>query len=140
VSTRQLSERERRFVEAYMGKAAGNATEAAILAGYKRTSARQQGSRLLTKASIRNAVEQRASSDPKVMTRAERQQFWSAVAWGTGKFSKAPIKDRLKASELLGRAQADFVERHEHSGTIAVHDVRASLAEKLAKVAHAGPA
>lgn len=54
-----LSERERRFVDAYMGRAAGNATKAAEIAGYKPANARQQASRLLTKANIKAAVEER---------------------------------------------------------------------------------
>lgn len=116
MKTRQLSERERRFVEAFMGEAAGNKTEAAILAGYSRATARGQGSRLSTKEHIRAAIQARVSIDPLVWDRAKRQQFWTAVAAGTGKHQKASLKDRLKASELLGKSQADFIERHEHTG------------------------
>ncbi len=54
-----LTERERRFVTAYLGRAAGNATKAARLAGYSPRTARQQGHKLLTKVDIRHALEQR---------------------------------------------------------------------------------
>ncbi len=54
-----LTERERRFVEAYMGAAAGNATEAAKLAGYSVKSARRIGTRLSSKVHIRAAMEER---------------------------------------------------------------------------------
>lgn len=111
-----LSERERRFVEAYMGPAAGNATEAARLAGYSAKTAGSQGSRLLKKANIRQALQTRVEADPKVADRAARQEFWSKVMEGRGKFAKVPWRDRLKASELLGKSQGDFIERHEHSG------------------------
>lgn len=55
------SERERRFIEAFMGEAAGNATEAARLAGYSPKSARRIGTRLSSKVHIRAAIEQRQS-------------------------------------------------------------------------------
>ena len=54
-----LNEREQRFVDAYIGEAAGNATKAAELAGYSPKTARQLGSRLLTKVDIRDAVQAR---------------------------------------------------------------------------------
>lgn len=55
----KLSPRRQRFVNAYMGEAAGNATKAAILAGYSEHTARQAGSRLLTLSDVRQAVGQR---------------------------------------------------------------------------------
>lgn len=97
-----------------MGTAAGNATKAAVLAGYSNKTARKQGSRLLTKGHIMNAIEKTAQSDPGVWTREDRQRFWTAVASGAASYQQASLKDRLKASELLGRSQADFVERQEH--------------------------
>ena len=54
-----LNERERRFIEAFMGEAAGNATEAAKIAGYSHKTARQIGSRLLSKVDIQEAISNR---------------------------------------------------------------------------------
>lgn len=95
-----------------MGEAAGNATKAAILAGYSKKTAQPQSSRLLSKAMIRAAIEERQSQDTLVADRTERQRFWTGVMRNAGE----PIVARLKASELLGKAGADFVEKHEHSG------------------------
>lgn len=106
-----LSERERRFVEAYMGKAAGNATKAATLAGYAKGSAKVTASRLLTKANVRTAIDSRTAADPNVSDRETRQRFWTDVMAGRGKFARTAMKDRLKASELLGKTQGDFVKR-----------------------------
>lgn len=111
--SKPLSERERRFVEAYMGKAAGNATKAAILAGYSAKSAARIGYRLTRKVQIANALQARVQSDPGVASREDRQAFWSRVMYGKGKFGKAALKDRLKASELLGKSQMDFTPRDE---------------------------
>jgi phage terminase small subunit len=123
-----LSERERRFVEAYMGQAAGNGTEAARLAGYKGSPQvlGVQSTRLLKKASVLLAIAERVQDDPTVATRLDRQLFWTT----TMQDAQVPWKDRLKASELLGKSQADFVEKHEHSGNLTVE--HRGAAERLA--------
>lgn len=56
VPTQKLTEKERRFVRAYIGEAAGNGAKAAVLAGYAKNSAKVTASRLLTKANIRAAL------------------------------------------------------------------------------------
>lgn len=111
-----------------MGAAAGNATKAARLAGYAKSTAEKQASRLLGKVGVQQAIAERTQNDPAVWTREERQRFWTAVASGAGRFAKAPLRDRLKASELLGRSQADFIDRHEI-------DAGGSLAELIAAAA-----
>src|SRR5690606_33384313 len=72
----------RRFVEAYMGAARGNATEAARLAGYSPKTAYAQGSRLLKDAEIQAAIAERQQSDPLVMTREEAMQRLSLIGRG----------------------------------------------------------
>lgn len=130
---RKLTEKQRRFVEAYMGEAAGNATEAARLAGYK-GNANQLGSigtENLQKPAIAEAIAERAASSPLVATREERQQFYTRVMLGeeqdvrvtaTGEEIRTypSLKERMKAAELLGKTQGDFLTRVEveHSGTI----------------------
>lgn len=52
----KLSERERRFVDAYVGKAQGNASKAAEIAGYSAKSARRIGTRLSTRVHVREAI------------------------------------------------------------------------------------
>lgn len=56
MAEKKLSERERRFVEAYMGQAQGNATKAAELAGYSVKSAGRIGFRLSKKVHIQAAI------------------------------------------------------------------------------------
>jgi hypothetical protein len=125
-----LSERERRFVEAYMGAAAGNATKAARLAGYAKNTAEKQASRLLGKVGVRAAIDARAKSDPAVATREERQQFWSAIKRGDGEFRHWPPAVRLRASELLGKSQGDFIERHQIDGRITLEQVLGASQER----------
>ena len=103
-----LTERQKRFVREYAKCA--NAVAAARAAGYKCPD--PQGRENLRKPTIAAAIAElmagRETSD--IATIAERQRFWSAVLRGE---HEAEMRDRLKASELLGKSQADFIERRE---------------------------
>lgn len=106
----KLTTRQRRFVEAYDG----NATQAAIAAGYSEKTARFMGHENLTKPYILAEIKARDTirSTPLIASRAERQQFWSSVM----RDKDQQMRDRLKAAELLGKSEADFVERQEITG------------------------
>lgn len=108
---KKLSTKQELFVQYYCG----NATEAAIQAGYSPETASQIGHKNLKKPAIKEAIQNRMTPDieKKIATRAERQQFWSYIM--RNEFIET--KDRLKASELLGRSEGDFLDRHDHSST-----------------------
>lgn len=109
---RKLSDKQQRFIDAYCG----NATDAARKAGYKGNDVtlRAVGRENLAKPYIHKAIREReeARREPLIADRKARQTFWTE----TMQDSDGDMKDRLKASELLGRSEADFTERHEHSG------------------------
>lgn len=107
---KKLTAKQQRFVDAYDG----NATKAAIAAGYSEKTAYSAGQRLLKNVGIRTAIQERENRriQPLIMTREERQTMWSEIARDKGERTQ----DRLKASELLGKSEADFVERQEISG------------------------
>ncbi len=107
MKSRGLNERERRFVEAYM--ACGKATDSARRAGYSKRTAASIGSRLLRKVKIRQAIDARVEKDPTVATRIDRQTFWTKVM----NDSAQDMKDRLTASQLLGKTQGDFIQKIE---------------------------
>ena len=109
----KLTEKQRRFVEAYMGEACGNATEAARVAGYQgdENTLSTTGYRLLRNAKIAAAVDERTENDPLVLTREELQRWWSTVTQD----AKTAMKDRLRASELLGKSRGEFTDRFEGS-------------------------
>jgi len=102
--------KQRRFVEAFDG----NATEAARVAGYSPRTAYAQGARLLKNVEVRAAIEarEREPREHRIATREERQGFWTAIMEDPSE----ETRDRLRASELLGRSQADFLDRVERSG------------------------
>ena len=102
-----LNFKQRRFVEAYAGEASGNATEAARIAGYR--SPNTQGPRLLSNIAVQEALTVISESDSLVATREERQRFWTHVM----NSSEYDIRDRLRASEILGKSQGDFIDRVE---------------------------
>lgn len=106
----KLTTKQRRFVEAYDG----NATQAAIAAGYSQKIARQMGQVNMTKRVILAEIKARETvrCTPLIASRAERQQFWSSVM----RDKDQQMRDRLKAAELLGKSEADFVERQEITG------------------------
>ncbi len=112
----RLTEKQRKFVESYMGGANGNATQAARLAGYagNDNTLASMGDANMRKAAILAAIEERVKQDPAVADRESRQRFWTAVMGD----SVAEMRDRLRASELLGRSQADFVTRVEAELTV----------------------
>lgn len=117
----KLTARQQRFVDAYDG----NATQAAIAAGYSAKNARNTGARMLTKANIRAALRAREKdrSAPMIATREERQAFWTEIM----RDENTMIMARLKAAELLGKSEADFVEKVDVRGELTVSSVLAEL-------------
>lgn len=117
----KLTARQQAFVDAY----AGNATAAALVAGYSEKSARVQGRRLITKDNVAKAIKEREAQRlaPTIATRKERQEFWTAVV----RDEAQNMKDRLKAAELLGKSEGDFLERVEM-------DMKVSPASILEKI------
>jgi phage terminase small subunit len=105
--------REARFVEEYV--TCLNATQAAIRAGYSARTAKQQGSRLLTRphvaAAVQEAQERHAA---KVEVKADEVIRELKVM----AFARDDIRDsdKLKALELLGRHLKMFTDKIEQTG------------------------
>ena len=110
---KQLTDKQLRFVELYNG----NATEAAKLAGYK--SPREAGTRCMRDVAICRLIQDRRSQEikPQIKDRQARQKFWSDAMDD----EERDFRDRLKASELLGKSEGDFLDRVENSGEITLN-------------------
>jgi hypothetical protein len=106
-----LPPKRRAFVLAYVGEARGVAVEAARIAGYAEP--HPEGVRLLRIATVAAAVKalQQPAEDAKVASLLEQRVFWSAVQRGEFNGGENPkaMRDRLKASELLGKSTGAFV-------------------------------
>lgn len=108
----KLTHKQELFVNAYLGEAKGNATEAARLAGYKGSEQvlRQVGYENLTKPDIAALVEKRTSET--AMSASEVLQKLSEIANRQG--ADIATRDQLKALELIGRHHKLFTDRIEH--------------------------
>ena len=100
-----LTAKQQRFVSAYNG----NATEAMIAAGYSAKSAASNVDKILKNTEIQAAIQNRekARNSAAIATREERQSFWTAIL----RDPEAELRDRLRASELLGKSEGDFLDR-----------------------------
>ncbi len=102
----ELTTKQRLFVEAFIGAANGNATEAARLAGYQGSddTLRVTASRMLTKANISQMCKQRvneaALSSDKVLLEL------STIALSKDEATR----DRLTALQLLGKFHRLFTD------------------------------
>lgn len=111
----KLNKYQRKFVAIY----SGNATQAAKKAGYSKKTAYSQGQRLLKNVEIAKALAEREKKElsPLVADRQERQKFWTDVLRSqVDRIRKVKMDHRLKASELLGKSEADFTDKVLHTG------------------------
>jgi hypothetical protein len=102
---RPFTVKQQRLIDCYAGDIKEAAKKAKISYGYAR--------RLVTKGNILAAIQNRQETEvrPKTIAdRQERQAFWTKIMRNTHQ----ETKDRLKASELLGRSEADFTENLSH--------------------------
>lgn len=107
-----LTDKQKRFVAAYDG----NALEAMHKAGYAKST--HTAYRVLRNPEVAAAIRARDEQimSPLIAKREERQAFWTSVM----KDENAEMKDRLKASELLGKSEGDFLDKVEHSGGVSL--------------------
>jgi hypothetical protein len=114
----RLTLKEQRFIDAYVGSASGNGTKAVLQAGYttNRGSAKTLATRLLTKAHIRVAVNERtyrATAD-SIASAEERDRMLTAIARNT----TAEPSVRIRAIAELNRCTGRHSLRHFHSGEL----------------------
>lgn len=121
----KLTAKQRLFVEIYDG----NATKSAIKAGYSERTADRIGPELLSKPHVAEAirVRMRSSMIGIIADREQRQAFWTRTMLD----EKAPLRDRLRASELLGKSEGDFLERREEATTTVVAIEHDEMTERL---------
>ena len=135
----KLNARQKAFCEYYV--ASGNATDAAIKAGYSKRTAKSIGQRLLTFVDIKKYIDElmqkleseRIASAEEVLQiltstmRGEIQEEVIVVEGEGDGISSARImkkqvsaKERIKAAELLGKRHALFTDKTKIEGTLPV--------------------
>lgn len=131
-----LTDMKKAFVDAFVASG-GDAAAAVRIAGYQGNdnTLRVAAQKLLKDPLVLEAIQSYAADDENVWDKTALQRFWTRVAGGAlfpqpgeqGRvaLAPAPMKERLRAAELLGKSQAVFVEvkRHEHTGGVVVRRV-----------------
>ena len=136
--SRKLTIKQETFALAYVET--GNASEA-YRRGYsaprmKPETINKRASELLVNGEVTGRIERLRKSIEcdAIATVKERQEFWTALMRDRG----GDTKDRLKASEILGRAQGDFIDQHNMKVTTVADVEEMSDAELIAILKLAG--
>ena len=124
-----MTEKQKRFVNEYLID--GNATQAAVRAGYSKKTAYSQGERLLRNVEVQSYIQEQVEkiSSEKIADAKEVMEYLTSVLRGETRseeivvegcgdgcseartMTKAPgEKEKLKAAELLGRRYGLFKE------------------------------
>lgn len=122
----KMTEKQKAFCDYYIET--GNATEAAIKAGYSKKTAKVIGSENLTKPYIKQYIDERLAKieDARIAKGEEVLQYLTKVMRGEEKDQfglDASLQDRTKAAELLGKRYRLFTEKVELEGSIPVQIV-----------------
>ena len=125
-----MTDKQKRFCDEYLIDC--NATQAAIRAGYKESTAYSQGQRLLKKVEVKTYIDEQLKKlhDAKIADADEVIKYLTSVMRGEStaevvviegegegystarRMSKAPDeKERLKAAELLGKRYGVFTDK-----------------------------
>lgn len=122
----KLTVKQKKFADEYI--ICGNATEAAIKAGYSKKTATVMASENLTKPNIKNYIEERLEviQSEKIADQREVMEFLTAVmrgetteatligkGYGEQAVGDVPVsmKERIKAGELIGKRHGMWTEK-----------------------------
>ena len=107
-----LTQRQKKFCDEYM--LCGNATQAAIKAGYSEKYAGQNADKILKNTNVKEYLSyfQKQVDQTAIKSVEEVQRWWSSIIDDT----EEGTKDRLKASELLVKSKGGFMDKVEVTG------------------------
>ena len=127
----KLNARQKAFCEYYV--VSGNATDAAIKAGYKEKNARKIGSENLTKMDIKKYIKelQEKAKTSRIMTAVERREFLTEVI----KNGNEKVQDRLKALDILNKMDGEYIEKMQLSGQVNTNPLSGLTTEELRALA-----
>ena len=110
----KLNARQKAFCEYYV--ASGNATEAAIKAGYKEKYAGVNADKLLKNTNIQKYIEelQEKAKGNRIMTAIERREFLTSMI----KDGAVKDTDRLKALDILNKMDGEYTQKVEVNGNV----------------------
>lgn len=129
---KKLTIKQKKFADEYI--ISGNATQAAIKAGYSGNYAKAQSSKLLENVGIKSYIDERlkkleeeAIADQtevlKYLTRVLRDEEKEEILVNVGNFEqeiqsmKVSTKDKIKAAELLGKRYGSWTDKVDLNST-----------------------
>ncbi len=117
----KLTEKQLKFADYFLEM--GNATEAAIKAGYSEKYAGTNTDKLLKNTNVKEYIEERKKQldTERIANQEEVLEYLTAVMRGNEKDQfglDAALADRTKAAELLGKRYRLFTDKVEHSGNV----------------------
>ncbi|MBS5080665.1 MAG: terminase small subunit [Clostridiales bacterium] len=117
----KLTEKQLKFADYFLET--GNATEAAIKAGYSEKYAGTNTDKLLKNTNVKEYIEERKKQldTERIANQEEVLEYLTAVMRGNEKDQfglDAALADRTKAAELLGKRYRLFTDKVEHSGNV----------------------
>ncbi|QHT63984.1 terminase small subunit [Paenibacillus lycopersici] len=138
----KLTEKQKQFADFYLET--GNATEAAVRAGYSEKTARVIGQENLLKPAIKTYIDAAiAEKDEKRIAKQDevlefltnvlrgqvKEQFPLGMGMGEQSLVKKELdgKDRLRAAELLGKRYSMWVDKQQVEGQVVVFKGEESL-------------
>ena len=147
---RKLTPKQRKFADEYIKS--GNATQAAIDAGYSKRSARQVGANNMTKHDIKQYIDERMAeiASKRIMDATEAVELLTRIARGEEKetvISSTPegVYESQKEADLKTRISAvkEILKRYPDNNKLVEQQIRklkadADIAEAKAKEARSG--
>lgn len=129
--TKKLTQKQQRFVDEYI--ISGNATQAAIKAGYSDKYANTNANKLLQNTTIKSAIEKRNAEIKsektadmtevmEYLTSVMRGEQTESVATAKGVFEGVEVsaKDRIKAAELIGKRNGAWTDKKVITGDVQI--------------------
>ncbi|NDO58018.1 terminase small subunit [Lactobacillus reuteri] len=121
--TQKLTQKQQRFVDEYI--ISGNATQAAIKAGYSKKTANRIATENLSKPVIKAAIEKRNAEikSEKTADMTEVMEYLSSVMRGEQteyEDVEVSAKDRIKAAELIGKRHGAWTDKKVISGDVQI--------------------
>lgn len=123
---KELSAKWKKFIAAYDGDVPAACSISGIAENYAYRKMRTDP-RIMEQIRIRTeqeteqiSTERKTKHDHVIATRQDRQDFWTEVMQDKDE----NMTHRLRAAELLGKSEADFTEKVEHSGGLTVKTTR----------------
>ena len=124
--SKSLTDKQRRYLNCYDGDIKRSAKVAGISYQYARD-LHTRTHYLDFQEALKNRTDEIISG--LIMTRQERQEFWTSIALGKEE-DGIKMSDRIRASELLGKSEADFTENVNHKGKVVTEAVITFVKEK----------